>query len=105
VTVADYRGERADLAMSLDVIFHLVEDAVYDQYLERLFAAGERYVVVYSTSADMPGTGVAHVRHRDVEADWPPVPEFADAGGGGAVAAARALRPRPAGSVLLYARG
>ena len=69
VTVAEYRGERADLAMSLDVIFHLVEDAVYDQYLERLFAAGERYVVVYSTSADMPGTGVAHVRHRDVEAD------------------------------------
>jgi hypothetical protein len=69
VLVDDYAGERADVAMSLDVIFHLVEDAVYDQYLERLFAAGERYVIVYSTSADLPATGVAHVRHRDVAAD------------------------------------
>ncbi|KGQ20807.1 Methyltransferase family protein [Lysobacter dokdonensis DS-58] len=69
VSVDDYAGERADASMSIDVIFHLVEDAVYDEYLARLFAAGERFVIVYSTSADMPATGIAHVRHRDVAAD------------------------------------
>ena len=69
ISVDNYRGERADLAMSLDVIFHLVEDAIYDQYLARLFAAGERYVIIYSTSSDMRDTGVKHVRHRDVEKD------------------------------------
>lgn len=69
VSVDAYAGETADVAMSIDVIFHLVEDEVYDEYLRRLFAAGERFVVIYSTSADMPATGVKHVRHRDVEAD------------------------------------
>jgi hypothetical protein len=65
----EYTGETATLAVSLDVIFHLVEDAVYDSYLSRLFAAGERYVMVYSTSTDMPDTGTPHVRHRDVARD------------------------------------
>jgi SAM-dependent methyltransferase len=69
IAVDAYAGERADVSMSIDVIFHLVEDAVYDDYLQRLFGAGERFVIVYSTSADMPSTGVAHVRHRDVAAD------------------------------------
>lgn len=66
---SDYTGEAADLAISLDVIFHLVEDAVYDSYLSRLFSAAEEYVMVYSTSADMHDTGTPHVRHRDVARD------------------------------------
>jgi SAM-dependent methyltransferase len=65
----DYRGETADLALSLDVIYHLVEDEVYEQYLSRLFAAGTRFVVVYATSSEMTATGTPHVRHRDVSTD------------------------------------
>lgn len=65
----DYAGECAELSLSLDVIFHLVEDPVYNTYLDRLFAAAERYVLIYSTSADLRDTGVPHVRHRDVAAD------------------------------------
>ena len=65
----DYAGECADLSLSMDVIFHLVEDPVYNTYLDRLFAAAERYVLIYSTSADLRDTGVPHVRHRDVAAD------------------------------------
>ncbi|MBS0214176.1 MAG: class I SAM-dependent methyltransferase [Proteobacteria bacterium] len=65
----DYTGEDADLALSLDVLFHLVEDEVYFDYLDRLFAAGRRFVVVYATSvADAPRT-LRHVRHRPVETD------------------------------------
>jgi SAM-dependent methyltransferase len=53
----------ADLAISLDVIYHLTEDPVFEAYLEHLFAAGERFVVVYATNTQMRGTA-PHVRHR-----------------------------------------
>jgi cyclopropane fatty-acyl-phospholipid synthase-like methyltransferase len=53
----------ADLVISLDVIYHLVEDQVFEMYMTHLFAAGDRYVVVYATNTVMYGTG-PHVRHR-----------------------------------------
>jgi Methyltransferase domain len=63
--VEEYDGDRADLALSLDVIFHLVEDAVFEDYMQRLFDAADRYVIVYSTNTNR-STRVdrAHVRHR-----------------------------------------
>ncbi|HEY2277115.1 MAG TPA: class I SAM-dependent methyltransferase [Streptosporangiaceae bacterium] len=54
---------QADLAMSLDVIYHLTEDAVFERYMRHLFAAGQRFVVVYSTDMELSGTA-PHVRHR-----------------------------------------
>jgi len=33
--MSQYRGERADLALSLDVIYHLVEDRVFETTCER----------------------------------------------------------------------
>lgn len=53
----------ADLALSLDVVFHLVEDLVFETYMAHLFAAGQLYVVVYSTNSSIGGTA-PHVRHR-----------------------------------------
>jgi SAM-dependent methyltransferase len=53
----------ADLAISLDVIYHLTEDQVFETYLRHLFAAGQRFVVVYSTNMEVTGTA-PHVRHR-----------------------------------------
>lgn len=64
----------ADLAMSLDVVYHLTEDATFEAYLTHLFAAGRRFVVVYSTNMEKTGTP-PHVRHRHftpwVEANCP----------------------------------
>lgn len=64
----------ADLALSLDVIYHLTEDAVFETYLRHLFAAGRRTVVVYSSNMQLRGTA-PHVRHRHftpwVEANCP----------------------------------
>jgi SAM-dependent methyltransferase len=55
----------ADTALSLDVIYHLVEDAVFETYMGHLFGAGRRYVVAYTTN--FAGTGTApHVRHREI---------------------------------------
>ena len=53
----------ADLAISLDVIYHLTEDAVFDTYMTHLFAAAARFVIVYATNQEIPGTA-PHVRHR-----------------------------------------
>ncbi|MDB5816750.1 MAG: hypothetical protein JWQ11_390 [Rhizobacter sp.] len=65
VLAADYADESADCSLSLDVIYHLVEDAVFDAYMRELFAAGRRAVVVYSSDFDPPADpDGAHVRHR-----------------------------------------
>jgi len=62
-------SEKHDLSMSIDVIFHLVEDKVFSQYMNRLVDASRRWVLVYSSNYE--GTKVAghHVRHRKFT-DW-----------------------------------
>jgi SAM-dependent methyltransferase len=52
-----------DLAMSLDVIYHLVENSVFDTYMRRLFDSSQRYVAIYSSNYDAL-TQAPHVRHR-----------------------------------------
>jgi len=56
-------GAPAEMALSLDVIYHLVEDDVYERYMERLFAAATSWVVIYSTDVDLDPP-MPHVRHR-----------------------------------------
>jgi hypothetical protein len=56
--------DRADAALSLDVIYHLVEDDVFDSYMRSLFNAAIRYVIVYASNTDKPGPS-PHVRHRE----------------------------------------
>ena len=65
-----YRGEMADMGMSLDVIYHLVEDEIYEKYMETLFNASRKYVVIYSSNTDVLAGYVAkeHVRHRKFSA-------------------------------------
>jgi SAM-dependent methyltransferase len=64
-----YAGERAELALSLDVIYHLVEDDVFDAYMRRLFGAATRYVGIYSSNRHDTGDTAPHVRHRRFT-DW-----------------------------------
>jgi SAM-dependent methyltransferase len=63
--VSDYAGETAELTMSLDVIYHLVEDAVYEAHLRSVFGASTRFVAIFSSNRDAPDdAGMPHVRHR-----------------------------------------
>jgi len=57
---------KADLAMSLDVIFHLVEEEVFTQYMSNLFAAATRYVIIYSSDQERNAHDDLHVWHRPV---------------------------------------
>lgn len=60
-----YEGETAELTLSLDVIYHLVEDVVFIEYVERLFDSSERFVVIYSSDSDEnPKDAPPHIRHR-----------------------------------------
>lgn len=54
---------RADLALSMEVIFHLVEDEVFEDYMALLFDSAERFVVICSNDAD-GGERAPHERHR-----------------------------------------
>jgi hypothetical protein len=66
ILVDEYSGERADLTLSLDVIYHLVEDDVFETYMSRLFSSSDRFVIIYSSNAtDLDYANKApHVRHR-----------------------------------------
>jgi hypothetical protein len=44
----------ADLALSLDVVYHLVEHDVFERHLELLFASSRRLVAIYGVDADRP---------------------------------------------------
>jgi hypothetical protein len=55
--------KKADLALSLDVIYHLIEDEVYQDYLEKLFSISD-IVLIYSTDQDLSSGCHSHVKHR-----------------------------------------
>lgn len=65
---------QADLTLSLDVIYHLLEDDVYWRYLRNLFGCSRRQVIVYSSNRD-ERQFARHVKHRrfvdDVRAEFP----------------------------------
>jgi SAM-dependent methyltransferase len=55
---------RADLAVSLDVIYHLTEDAVFEAYMRHLFDSAERFVIAYSSNIETTSQE-PHIRHRE----------------------------------------
>lgn len=55
---------QADLVLSLDVIYHLVEDEVFNDYMKQLFAASSRWVIIYASNESQPHQ-TPHVRHRE----------------------------------------
>jgi SAM-dependent methyltransferase len=59
---SDYSEEKAELSMSLDVIYHLVEDNIFSDYMDRLFQSSNKYVLIYSTNYEHRVAN--HMRHR-----------------------------------------
>ncbi|MDR2835487.1 MAG: class I SAM-dependent methyltransferase [Bacteroidales bacterium] len=53
----------SSLAISLDVIFHLIEDDVYYVYMNNLFNASSKYVIIYASNYEAK-TLALHVKHR-----------------------------------------
>jgi hypothetical protein len=55
--------DRAELALSLDVVYHLVEDEVFDKYMHRLFDAATKFVIIYASNEEKSWPS-PHVSHR-----------------------------------------
>lgn len=55
----------AELTLSLDVLFHLIEDAVFIPAMCRLFSWSTRFVLIYASNSDA-ASPAPHVRHRRI---------------------------------------
>lgn len=53
---------KGELALSLDVLYHLIEDEVFEQYLRDLFNSSTKFVCIYSCNFDKKHA--KHVRCR-----------------------------------------
>lgn len=68
--MSEYNNHKADLTLSLDVIYHLVEDEVYENYMQTLFDASKKYVTIYSSNTDdNSNNDSVHVKNRKFT-DW-----------------------------------
>lgn len=45
---------KSDAAISIDVLFHLVEQDVYEAYLAHLFGCAEKLVIIYAADMEFP---------------------------------------------------
>ncbi|MBS7791923.1 class I SAM-dependent methyltransferase [Roseococcus sp. SDR] len=54
---------RCDITLSCDVLYHLVEDQVFENYMLGLFHHARNVVVIYSSDHEEPYAG-SHIRHR-----------------------------------------
>ena len=60
-----YESQKGDLSLSLDVIYHLLEDEVFETYMRQLFDSSNKMVLIYS-SDHSDNSGMAEwVKHRE----------------------------------------
>lgn len=70
--VSNYEKESADLTLSLDVIYHLVEDNSFKNYMNKLFESSNLYVIIYSSNGGGSSKNHPegyHIKHRKFT-DW-----------------------------------
>ncbi len=66
INIIDYKPIEVDLTLSLDVIYHLIEDDVFHDYMSKLFDSSKKFVIIYSSNDDKQNNEdtAIHVRHR-----------------------------------------
>ena len=57
---------QADLVLSIDVLFHIIDDYMFEEALADIFEASTRYVILFSSNHDDPEPDTVHMRHRKV---------------------------------------
>jgi hypothetical protein len=60
----------ADLTLSLDVLYHLVEKEIFEQYLIHLFAAADKYVIIYASDYNQAEEPVHQHENRRTFTDF-----------------------------------
>lgn len=54
---------KAELVISCDVIYHLIEEHVYKEYMEKLFSMSKKYVIIYAPNINY--NEAVHVKKRE----------------------------------------
>ncbi len=67
--LSEFKDQKADLVISIDVIFHLLEDEVFDAHMTQLFASSNKYVIIYSSNVNDVSDVKTHVRQWKFT-DW-----------------------------------
>ena len=57
-----------DCSLSLDVLYHLVEEDVYWKYLDILFSSAKKFVVIYAANLTLPQM-TSHELYREFTKD------------------------------------
>ncbi|WP_216637168.1 class I SAM-dependent methyltransferase [Pontibacter akesuensis] len=60
--VDNHKIFNADVSLSIDVLYHLIEDELFEKYIFDLFNSSKQYVVIYSNDYD--DRSALHVRER-----------------------------------------
>lgn len=58
---------KGELVISCDVLYHLIEENTYYEYLKNLFSMSEKYVIIYAKNEDV--NHVQHVKFRKFSND------------------------------------
>jgi len=60
----DYQNLTSDLVISIDVIFHLVNQESYEKYIQLIQRATTKFLIVYSSNIDDMGVFGNHIKHH-----------------------------------------
>lgn len=60
----------AELILSLDVIYHLIEDDIFELYMKHLFLVSNKFIIIYSSNAENDNIySASHCRNRQFS-EW-----------------------------------
>ena len=57
-------GLTFDISMSLEVIFHIIDDEIYRKYLYDLFSSSHHLVIIFSSNFEEYKGVTSHIKHR-----------------------------------------
>jgi protein O-GlcNAc transferase len=63
--VTGINGETFNLTLSCDVIYHLIDNSLFNRYMRYLFALSSKYVIIYSSNGDKLNISSVHVKDRN----------------------------------------
>lgn len=64
VIISDFFDrEPFELSLSLDVIYHLIEDEIFDEYMNELCASSGKYIIIYAPNATAEQLGFKPSQH------------------------------------------
>lgn len=61
-----YHDRSVDLMLSMEVIFHLIDDTMYLDYMDKLFNSNSKYILIFTMSGNDGDVIAPHVKIRDI---------------------------------------